>query len=348
MRSRSLHVAALCLTLATLIAGCGRGSGEGKGGPDKIQLAFIPNNSFDFWVFAKRGAEEAGKKDGTIVEVKMPPNGKAEEQRQFIDDLVVKGVKGIAISPNDVVNMSDYLGSVNKKVPVLVVDSDIPDMSARRGYLGTHNYRAGRAVGELLAKAVPQGGKFVVFVGALDVSNAVERRQGLLDYLAGLDQTEIKDKTPADARDLQVGKFTLIDTRTDDRSAQRCQELCEDLLTKNPDVAALVGLWEYNPPALLRAVDKMKSKAIVVAFDENDNTLQGIKDGKVAGTVVQSPYDFGKQSMHILAALAKGDQNALKTYPGIDANNRIFVPHRVITLENVDAFRAEVRKLLGK
>ena len=52
-------------------------------------------------------------------------------------------------------------------------------------YIGTHNYRAGRAVGELVTKAVPKGGKFAIFVGKMDVANAVERRQGVLDYLAG-------------------------------------------------------------------------------------------------------------------------------------------------------------------
>ncbi len=347
MRSRSLRVVAVCVALLSLMQGCRRDAGK-SATAEGPRLAFISNNSFEFWTFAQKGAEKAGKDFGVIVEFKMPPNGKAEEQQQFIEDLLVKGVKGIAISPNDAKNMSGFLARVGKKVPLLTVDSDIPDESARRGYLGTHNYRAGQAVGDLVAKAVPGGGEIVIFVGTMDATNAVERRQGVLDFLAGLDQKEMTSMTPADATNLKVGKYTLLATRTDDKKPEACQQMCEDTLTKNPNVKAVIGLWAYNPPALLRAVEKMKSKAVIVGFDEDDDTLVGIKEGKIAGSVVQAPYEFGHLSMKILAGLAKGDEDALKKYPGIESGNRIFIPHRVINRDNVDVFRAEVKTLLGK
>ena len=34
-------------------------------------------------------------------------------------------------------------------------------------------------------------------------------------------------------------------------------------------------------------------KVQLVAFDEADDTLQGIVDGQVFGTVVQNPYQYG-------------------------------------------------------
>jgi ribose transport system substrate-binding protein len=107
-------------------------------------------------------------------------------------------------------------------------------------------------------------------------------------------------------------------------------------------------LWEYNPPAMLRAKAKAHAKAAVIAFDENDETLRAVKDGSCIGTIVQDPYKFGYESVKILAALSKGDESVLKDYPGIDAEHRIFIPHRVITKDGVDAFQAECNKLLGK
>lgn len=339
---RSLRVVLLGLSMVAVLTGCRRDAS------DQPRIAFVSNNNFEFWTFAQKGAEAAGKEQGVIIEFKMPPNGKAEEQQKFIDDLVVKGVKGIAISPNDAKNMSGFLARISKQVPLLTVDNDIPDVSARRAYIGTHNYRAGRAAGELLAKALPEGGKFVIFVGSMDATNAIERRQGVLDALAGIDRKEMAQITPADARNLPVGKFTLVDTRTDSAKATVCQQQCEDAMTKNPDIAAVVGLWAYNPPALLRAAEKSGSKAVIVGFDEDDDTLVGIQQGKIFGTVVQDPFRFGKDSMTILAGVARGDKDVFKAYPEIEAENRIYIPYRIINKDNVEAFRADVKKILGK
>jgi ABC-type sugar transport system substrate-binding protein len=54
-----------------------------------------------------------------------------------------------------------------------------------------------------------------------------------------------------------------------------------DTLVKYPDVAGLVGLWSYNDPAITGAVrDAGKVGQVkIICFDEEDETLQGIKEG---------------------------------------------------------------------
>ena len=71
-------------------------------------------------------------------------------------------------------------------------------------------------------------------------------------------------------------------------------------------------------------------------------TLQAIKDGHVAGTVVQQPYEFGYQSVKMMSALLKGEK------PEIPANKQIIVPTKVIKQTDVDTFWAELKKLTGK
>jgi ribose transport system substrate-binding protein len=113
-------------------------------------------------------------------------------------------------------------------------------------------------------------------------------------------------------------------------------------------VDCLVGLWEYNPPAMLRAVrGSANAKPLIVAFDENSETLKGVKSGEVVGTIVQDPYQFGYQSIKILAQIAHG-KDPLKTWPGITANGSIFVEHQTITKDNIEEFEKKVKEILGK
>jgi len=328
------------------VSGCRRSS---DGRPT---VAFISNNSYDFWKIAEKGTKDAAAKYNVNVEFRMPKGGgTAEEQQRIIEDLLTRGVQGIAISPNDAKNMESFLKGVSKRVPLLTQDSDVPDPKTRRCYIGTHNYKAGWAAGELVKEAVKDGGKVVVFVGKLDVQNAVERRQGVLDALSGRKgNEEVKYTDPPDATNLQLGKYILLETKTDGGKREICQQRAEEILTKYPDVACLVGLWEYNPPAMLLAVknSQNKTKPAIVGFDENYETLTGIQDGLVHGTIVQDPYNFGFESVKILAGLAAGKDSVLKDRKDIDADNRIFVPHQVITKANVDEFYKKLKEIKGK
>ncbi len=355
MHHRTLLALFAIVGLMLAFTGChDAGKKDDKAGGDKgakPKVAFVSNNAYQFWTFAQRGAEKAAAEFDVELEFRKPEKGTVPIQRQIIEDLINRGFTGVAVSPNEPQNtLSFYKNTVAKKMALVMTDNDLPDPSARKCYIGTHNYRAGRDAGELVKKACPKGGKIAIFVGKADSPNAVERRQGVLDVLAGKDQKNLGEVTDFAATDLDLGNgYTLLSTQIDESSEARCQTKAEDLLINHADVDCLVGLWEYNPPALLRAVRNSKNakKPLIVAFDENDQTLNGIKSGEVVGTIVQNPYEFGYQSIKVLASLVRGKDDVLKTWPGIEQDNSIFVPTRIITKDNVEAFEAEVKKLLG-
>jgi len=370
MFKRHFWAPSIILVAGVLSSGCAKIENKSTKGADgktvnaagPVKVAFVTNNPAAFWTIAQRGTEKAAKEFNVDVDFKRPSSGNAAEQQRIIEDLLTTGNQGIAISPNDAANLVGFLkNEVGSKVPLICVDSDVPDPSARRCYLGTHNYRAGRAAGALVEKAASKGGKIVIFVGKMDVQNAVERRQGVLDYLAGKPGNELGATDPANASGLKVGKYTLVETRTDGAKESVCQERAEDVLSREPDLAVLVGLWEYNPPALLRAVRSSKNatKPAIVGFDENYDTLEAIRSGEIIGTVVQDPFNFGYESVKILSHMVRdGDNRFLKTFKELDNTNRIVIPHRVITKEAgplpettgtlpVDPFFAELKKLKG-
>ena len=244
---------ALCLCLFICLGACN------QTGQKKLKLAFITNNASDFWTIARKGVEQAGRELPNVeTEFKIPGEGTAAEQKRIIDDLLAKGVDGMAMSPVDPDNQTQLINDAVKQALVLTQDSDAPK-SDRACYIGTDNVGAGRQAGELIKEVLPQGGKIMIFVGKLDARNAQERLQGIKESLQG-------------------SKVEITDVRTDDTDRVRAKSNASDTLVKYPDVAALVGLWSYNGPAIVNAVkDANKIGQVkIVCFDEEDETLAGI------------------------------------------------------------------------
>lgn len=325
MTIRKYTVAAALTVLGLSLLGCGKGDSGGAGGGDKpVKLAFITNNVSDFWKIASAGVKKAEQEFNVTCEVKMPPQGTAEEQQRIIEDLLAKGVHGIAISPKDSANQTAIINqAVDAGVPVVCHDSDAPQ-SKRVAFVGSNNFKAGQVAGGLVKELLPNGGKIMLFVGMQDVQNAQERIGGLKDA--------IKDT-----------KIEVLDVRTDNTDRARAKQNVEDTITKHPDIACLVGLWSYNGPQILAAVKESGNagKIPIVCFDEEDATLQGVMDGEIHATVVQQPYMFGYDSVRILAALAR-EQDAK-----IPADKIVDVPVTIIRKDNVKAFWDDLKAKVG-
>jgi ribose transport system substrate-binding protein len=300
-------------------------SGAGDSASKELKLAFVTNNSADFWTIARKGVEKADAEMTDVsADFRFVSDPPAAEQKRIIDDLLARGVDGIAISPADPKNQTALLNGAASKALVFTQDSDAPE-SNRACYIGTDNVAAGRQAGELIKEVVPNGGKVMLFVGQLDAQNARERIQGIKEVLMGT-------------------KVEIVDIRTDDGDAVRAKANVSDAIVKYPDIKALVGLWSYNGPAILSAVkDAKKANQIkIVAFDEQDETLAGIQEGSIHATVVQQPYEFGYQAIKLMAQVLKGDKSA------IPANKQIIIPTLVVNKGNVEDFTKKINELRGK
>jgi ribose transport system substrate-binding protein len=289
------------------------------------RIAFVTNNASEFWTIARRGTEKADAElDNVEVEFRIPADGTAAEQRRIVDDLLTKGIAGFAISPVDPSNQTQMINDAAQKTIVITHDSDA-STSNRLVYIGTDNRAAGRQAGEMIKAVLPSGGKIMLFVGKLDAQNAQERLQGIKDVIAG---TNIQ----------------IIDVRTDDTDQVRAKANVADTIVKYPDVAALVGLWAYNGPAILNAMKEAGKvgKIQIVCFDEDDQTLAGIKDGAIHGTVVQQPYEFGYQAIRIINEILDGNRS------NIPESKQKFIPTLVVKKDNVDEFIVKINKLKGR
>ncbi|HTV39197.1 MAG TPA: sugar-binding protein [Candidatus Sulfotelmatobacter sp.] len=316
--------------LAALVFGCGKNSstpqsgGGGGAAAAHLKLAFVSNNTANFWNYARAGCDAAAKDLGNVdVDFRLPGTGSAAEQTQILNDLVARGVNGIAVSVDDPENETALLNKIAGETLLITTDSDAPK-SKRVCYIGTDNVAAGVQAGEMIKECLPNGGKIMLFVGHIDAQNAVERADGIKKALAG-------------------SNIQIIDIRTDDTDPARAQKNAEDTLVKYPDIGCLVGLWNYNGPAILNAVRKAgkAGQVKIVCFDDEDDTLSGISSGDIYGTVVQNPFEFGKQAVTRMDKYLGGDTNAF-------GGTTIYIPTREIKKDNVAAYQSDRAKMLGK
>jgi len=319
-------------TALFLAVGCGSGDSSASGTTnastdnDKpVEVAFVTNNPSDYWTIARKGTEKAKSElKNVTVDFVIPDDGQAATQRTKVDDLLTKNVAGIAISPVDANNEVDLINNAAKRTFVITQDSDVPN-SDRACYIGSDNAAAGKMAADELKKALPNGGKVEVFVGKADAQNAKDRYQGLLDGLKGT-------------------KITVVGLLTDDGDRVRAKANVSDTLVKTPDIAGLVGLWSYNGPAIVNAVkDAGKAgKVVIVCFDQEPETIQGVKDGAIFSTIVQQPFEFGYQSVKMMVAVARGDKSV------VPANKLNIIPTQAIGKDEIKDYAKKLAEMTGK
>ena len=223
-------------------------------------------------------------------------------------------------------------------MPVVVHDSDAPK-SQRKAFVGTDNVAAGKLAGQAAIDALKAAnitkGKVAMFVGRIDMQNSIDRKRGIDETLG---------KQPG---------IEILPIFLDGADRNKAKKNVEDALARYPDLVMMIGLWSYNGPAMVDAVQAStrKKKPVVVAFDEEEETLKAVEDGTIFATIVQRPFQFGYQSMKALKDVRDG-----KTIPTfidttiqkIDKSNLATVLDRARDEIKKDRSRGRERALLAR
>ncbi len=292
---------------------------------DIKSLYFVVNGASDFWKASDAGLKKAqAELPNYKLQIKYPEQSSAAIQNRLMDDLVASGAAGIMVSAVDPKTQTEELDKTGGQVALFTTDSDAPK-TKRIAYVGSSNIDAGKQAGSLMAKALPDGGKCMGFVGLPGADNARERADGIRDAIKG-------------------SKIELVDVRADDIDQARAKRNVEDTLTARPDITCMVGIYSYNTPQIYQAVKEAGKlgQITIIGFDEDPVTLGGVKEGTIVGTVVQQPYEWAYQGMKLMAKAIEGDKS------GLPANGLMIIPTKIIEKGNVDAFAAELKQRQGK
>lgn len=261
-------------TLATVLA-----LGAGTLWAQEISLAVMPAGMDTFGSAVGRGfsarAEELGFRP-----IVIDSQWSAEKMSNGIDDLLVQGVKGIAILPIDsVVAMSwvDKLAEVG--VPVVAAGSPVGDpdevgqtgvYEGLRAFINVDEIETARTVGVFVGSTFASGKKVQVAVVEGPPGYAVNdyRRQGFLKGLAdaGVD-------------------YQVVSQQPTNWSPEDGERVCQNILTANPDVDLIFATADPMAVGCAHAVHAMGGEAKVLA---SAGGMQIGNDEIVAGTMFAS------------------------------------------------------------
>jgi ribose transport system substrate-binding protein len=326
------------LTTALVAVGVAAGA-TGASAADKYTFALVPKNTNNpFFDQALAGCKKAeGELNGAVECLYIGPgeHGGGDEQAQIVQDLITKGVDGIAVSPSNAAAMGAALqGAEAAKIPVLTWDSDLlPDAKKMRlAYVGTYNYDIGTNIGKRVMEIKPEGGTICIQSGGAAAANHNERMQGIRDTLRGTKS----EQAPGEALAGENGwtEAAGCPLYTNDDFPLAVQQM-EDTLAANPDLDAFTptgGFPQFVPDAYRAAATPLKDRiasgdlALVVA-DTLPVQIDLLREGLSAGQVGQRPFEMGYKTMLFLNDMVRNKKNPEDpTYTGLD----------VCTPDNID------------
>ena len=248
------------------------------------------------------------------------------EQIQIVQDLITKGVDGIAVSPSNAPAMAKALeAAADAGIPVLTWDADLldEDKGLRAAFVGTNNYDIGVNLAKLAMERHPDGGTICLQTGGAAAANHNERLKGARDTLAGADMGEAPGAALAGENGwTELSACPLI---TNDDGNVAVQGMT-DILAANPDLDVFLStgaftMWFDN--AYRQAAEPYKDKLAsgdltIVVADTLPMQLEQTKDGLGNGLVGQRPFEMGYKAMFMLKDLVEGKTLQDPTYTGLD------------------------------
>ena len=274
-------------------------------------------------VGAMDAAKELGAKYGYTIKIdwRTPNEEDAQKQAEAIEQLVLAGVDGMAVSCSDANKLTDAINSAVKNgVPVATFDSDAP-ASKRFVTYGVDDIECGKQTMEELAKVMGGKGVVAVLAGNQNAPNLQRRVQGA---------KEVAKKFPG---------ITIRDVYYHKETPQDAAAKVEQVMQANPDITGwcMIGGW---PLFTENALKWQPGTVQCVSVDALPAQLAYIRSGHVPVLLAQQCYEWGHRSVELLF-----DKIVLKKDPPAVKEISPLIP---VTKENVDAFAKNWDKWLPK
>lgn len=313
MRSRRWILAALLtLVLAAMAVGCG-GAGGGQEGDEPTQVGVVlKDNTNPFFISVGEGASAADDEMDNVGVMVDAARAETDIQDQIakVESMIAQGVDVLAVAPSGTQLQPVLDRAVNQGIPVILIDSDLPEWDGKSTLIATDNREASRVAVEQMAEQLGGEGKMGV-VGLPGVPVVDERVEGARD---ALEDTNIE----------------IVQEVNGESDQQTALNATEDMLTRTPDLDAVWAATGNNGLGAQRATELagQAEDILVYSFDGTEPELESIAAGDLDGAVAQRPFEIGEKAVETALKIAQDEEVPAEINTGFD----------IVTEENVDEF----------
>jgi ribose transport system substrate-binding protein len=233
---------------------------------------------------AEAAAAELSKTHGLSVKIDWltPPNEDGAVQAQRVAEAVNSGANAILLSASDASKLRGAVNeAVDRGVPVMTFDSDVPD-SKRFAFYGGDDGKMGAQVMDELAKQMGEKGKVAIIAGNQNAPNLQKRVAGAREAAAKYAGISI------------INAFYHAETPQD--------AAAEVMRIKNayPDVQgfAMIGGWALFTRSLLTDLDPKQVK--IVSIEALPVQLAYVDAGLAPVLFAQPTYSWGYVSVNTI------------------------------------------------
>jgi ribose transport system substrate-binding protein len=261
-----------------------------------------------YWQIVLAGARQAGKDLGVNVpELGAQSESDINGQISILENAVAGSPAAVVISPTEFKALGKPIDEAAKSVPIIGIDSGA-DSQAFTSFLTTDNVQGGRIAADGLAAAIKaatgkEEGEVAIITSLPGVGSLDQRREGFLDQM----------KTKYPGIQVTVDRFA-------DGQATTGLNMMTDLITANPNIVGVFASNLIMAQGVGQAIaeNKLGDKIKVIGFDSDEKTVGFLKEGVLAGLVVQDPYRMGYDGVKTALAVSKGEK--VETFVDTGAN----------------------------
>jgi ribose transport system substrate-binding protein len=271
MKAIARAVAGVLALGVLFTAGCGE-----RHSNKEVYYLVATNVNLPYWQTAAAGFKQAAALFKVTAKVVGPDSYDPKAELTELHNAIAAKPSGILISVADSALLQPEIdAAVAAGIPVITMDSDAPG-SRRLFFIGTNNLEAGQLGGKRIIEKL--GGKGnVVFFTLGGQPNTEERLKGFKDVLSARPDIKIVD---------------VVDIKGDNRNA--FDKAQEDLALTGPKkIDAFVCLEASSGKTVADAIKRAGGGRELVAFDVDQDTLDGIKSGTIDATIAQKPFTMG-------------------------------------------------------
>ena len=326
MKKKRLFALLMAGAMAVSMTACGggdkpaaNGSGStppaagGEGGNYKIVVKSMADQ---YWVLLKAGALAKAEELGVKVEV-IGPNAESEVQQQadMIQNAIGEGVDGLGVAPSNPDTVTTVLAQADEAgIPVIAVDTDLPNYANKKSFIGTGNEAAGEQGGKYAAELVGSGKKAVILRGRQGDTTHDQREAGFV-------------------KGLEAGGVEILEIKACDSEAEKAMNTMMDMMNRYEQIDIVCTTADSMAQGAQRAIENAGAEIPVIGFDGTIPVAELIAQGSVIkGSVAQSPYDMGQLAVEKLVALSKGET----------IEDRIDSGTSMVTPENAETFKSDL------